>query len=205
MGTVGLVMVMPGDTLFYYEVSVRMLWCVNYVRLFVQHPVCVKTHGLYRTSLPWNNSDPSFCCIRWLFCPPSPNKVQGMSFLAAVLLLNMDSSEAFVCLCNLLAQPCYSVFFRIDRDLVGPAHSVCTVCIICIYTVLIQMQPYFDVFNHYFKEEVKSVYAHFEILDLLPHYYLMEWCVSVCVCVCVCVCVPVCVCRECNCVCVCAN
>jgi hypothetical protein len=87
---------------------------------------------------------------------PDIGYVQGMSFLAAVLL-NMDSYQAFVCLSNLLAQPCYSVFFRIDRNL---------------------MQPYFDVFNSFFKEEVKSVYSHFERLDVLPHYYLMEWVIT---------------------------
>ena len=42
-------------------------------------------------------------------------QVQGMSFLAAVLLLNMDQCDAFTCLANLLSKPCYNVFFRIDQ------------------------------------------------------------------------------------------
>ena len=46
--------------------------------------------------------------------------VQGMSFLTAVLLLNMDPPDAFVSLSNLLHQPCQRAFFRMDADMVRP-------------------------------------------------------------------------------------
>ena len=42
-----------------------------------------------------------------------------MSFLAAVLLLNMEGPDAFICLANLLNKSCYNVFFRVDYQLVS--------------------------------------------------------------------------------------
>lgn len=47
-----------------------------------------------------------------------PSQVQGMSFIAAMLLLNMEVAEAFVCFANLLNKPCLLAFFRLDRSLV---------------------------------------------------------------------------------------
>jgi hypothetical protein len=41
-----------------------------------------------------------------------------MSFIAAVLLLNMEINDAFVCFANLLNQPCQLAFFRLDESLV---------------------------------------------------------------------------------------
>jgi len=41
-----------------------------------------------------------------------------MSFVAAVLLLNMDVHDAFTCFANLLNRPCQIAFFRLDRNLV---------------------------------------------------------------------------------------
>ena len=46
-------------------------------------------------------------------------QVQGMSFIAAVLLLNMDVADAFICFANLLNCPCQVAFFRIHEGLVN--------------------------------------------------------------------------------------
>ena len=45
-------------------------------------------------------------------------QVQGMSFIAAVLLLNMEVADAFICFANLLNRPCQVAFFRIDETMV---------------------------------------------------------------------------------------
>ena len=45
-------------------------------------------------------------------------QVQGMSFIAAILLLNMDVADAFVCFANLLNRPCQVTFFRMDEEMV---------------------------------------------------------------------------------------
>ena len=44
-----------------------------------------------------------------------------MSFLAAVLLLNMEPSDAFICFANLLNKPCQLAFFRVDHPMVSTA------------------------------------------------------------------------------------
>lgn len=42
-------------------------------------------------------------------------QVQGMSFLAGVLLLNLDEAEAFLALANLLNRPLLLAFYRLDN------------------------------------------------------------------------------------------
>ena len=38
-----------------------------------------------------------------------------MSFIAAVLLLNMEPADAFVAFANLLNKPCQVAFYRLDE------------------------------------------------------------------------------------------
>ena len=47
---------------------------------------------------------------------PDIGYVQGMSFIASVFLLVMDSHLAFQCLANLLNRPFFLGFFRMDID-----------------------------------------------------------------------------------------
>lgn len=47
-----------------------------------------------------------------------PLQVQGMSFIAAVLILNLEEAEAFITFANLLNKPCQMAFFRVDHELV---------------------------------------------------------------------------------------
>lgn len=42
-----------------------------------------------------------------------------MSFLAGVLLLNMDVADSFICLANLLNRPSYLAFFKVEHELVN--------------------------------------------------------------------------------------
>lgn len=54
------------------------------------------------------------------FMPPSLlPQVQGMSFIAAVLSLNLDTADAFIAFSNLLNKPCQMAFFRVDHGLVS--------------------------------------------------------------------------------------
>lgn len=50
---------------------------------------------------------------------PSFPQVQGMSFIAAVLILNLDTADAFIAFSNLLNKPCQMAFFRVDHGLVS--------------------------------------------------------------------------------------
>lgn len=51
----------------------------------------------------------------WCF---SHLKVQGMSFIAAVLILNLEEADAFIAFANLLNKPCQLAFFRVDHSMV---------------------------------------------------------------------------------------
>jgi hypothetical protein len=45
-------------------------------------------------------------------------QVQGMAFLAAVLLLNMEEIDAFICFANLINRPMQMAFFSVDQPMV---------------------------------------------------------------------------------------
>ncbi len=91
----------------------------------------------------------AYACSR-----PDIGYVQGMSFLAAVLLLNMEPADAFISLANLLNRPSYLAFFKVDHAL---------------------MRPYFDTFNILLHNSLPKLSAHFSALDFSPEYYLIEW------------------------------
>lgn len=80
---------------------------------------------------PGGCSDCGGC--RWFDRPLSSPQVQGMSFIAAVLILNLDTADAFIAFSNLLNKPCQMAFFRVDHGLVSipmcvwvPGCRVCT-------------------------------------------------------------------------------
>ena len=43
--------------------------------------------------------------------------VQGMSFIAAILLLNLDEADAFVVFANLVNRPLLAAFYRVSTML----------------------------------------------------------------------------------------
>ena len=56
----------------------------------------------------------AYVCYR-----PDVGYVQGMSFIAAVLILNMDAPDAFVCFANLLNKPLHRAFFSLNQHVVS--------------------------------------------------------------------------------------
>lgn len=111
------------------------------------------TLGFFQEGGPYNRSLHdvlgAYACYR-----PDIGYVQGMSFLAAVLLLNMEAAEAFMCLANLLNRASYLAFFRVD------------------YT---KMRPYFEAFNFFLQETIPKLSVHFAQIEFSPEYYLIEW------------------------------
>ncbi|XP_064601801.1 TBC1 domain family member 12-like isoform X2 [Liolophura sinensis] len=91
----------------------------------------------------------AYACYR-----PDVGYVQGMSFIAAVLLLNMDVADAFICFANLLNKPCQVAFFRMDESL---------------------MKSYFQTFEEFFKENMPRLHQHFVQLSLTPEVYVIDW------------------------------
>ena len=45
--------------------------------------------------------------------------VQGMSFIAAILLLNLDEADAFIVFANLVNRPLLAAFYRVHSVLRG--------------------------------------------------------------------------------------
>ncbi|XP_075713878.1 TBC1 domain family member 14 isoform X1 [Rhinoderma darwinii] len=91
----------------------------------------------------------AYTCYR-----PDVGYVQGMSFIAAVLILNLDTADAFIAFSNLLNKPCQMAFFRVDHGL---------------------MLTYFAAFEVFFEENLTRLFAHFKKNNLTPDLYLIDW------------------------------
>ncbi|KAM4636278.1 TBC1 domain family member 12 [Discoglossus pictus] len=91
----------------------------------------------------------AYTCYR-----PDVGYVQGMSFIAAVLILNLEEADAFIAFANLLNKPCQLAFFRVD-------HSM--------------MLKYFATFEVFFEENLPKLFQHFNSYSLTPDIYLIDW------------------------------
>ncbi|EDL41811.1 TBC1D12: TBC1 domain family, member 12 [Mus musculus] len=91
----------------------------------------------------------AYTCYR-----PDVGYVQGMSFIAAVLILNLEEADAFIAFANLLNKPCQLAFFRVD-------HSM--------------MLKYFATFEVFFEENLSKLFLHFKSYNLTPDIYLIDW------------------------------
>ncbi|XP_041122955.1 TBC1 domain family member 14-like isoform X4 [Polyodon spathula] len=91
----------------------------------------------------------AYTCYR-----PDVGYVQGMSFIAAVLILNLDTADAFIAFANLLNKPCQMAFFRVDHSL---------------------MLTYFAAFDVFFEENLPKLFEHFKKNNLTPDIYLIDW------------------------------
>ncbi|KAK9971834.1 hypothetical protein ABG768_025181 [Culter alburnus] len=91
----------------------------------------------------------AYTCYR-----PDVGYVQGMSFIAAVLILNMDTVDAFIAFANLLNKPCQMAFYRVDHSL---------------------MLTYFGAFEVFFEENLPKLFAHFKNNNLSSDIYLIDW------------------------------
>ncbi|MGH0136924.1 UNVERIFIED_CONTAM: hypothetical protein FKN15_008498 [Acipenser sinensis] len=91
----------------------------------------------------------AYTCYR-----PDVGYVQGMSFIAAVLILNLEEADAFILFANLLNKPCQMAFFRVDHDL---------------------MLKYFAAFEVFFEENLPRLFVHFKTYNLTPDIYLIDW------------------------------
>ncbi|KAM3862856.1 TBC1 domain family member 12 [Diretmus argenteus] len=91
----------------------------------------------------------AYTCYR-----PDIGYVQGMSFIAAVLILNLEEADAFITFANLLNKPCQMAFFRVDHEL---------------------MLKYFAAFEMFFEENLPRLFSHFQTNSLTPDLYLIDW------------------------------
>jgi alpha-tubulin suppressor-like RCC1 family protein len=85
---------------------------------------------------------------------PDIGYVQGLSYIAATLLLEMDKFQAFVCFMNIILSPNILPFYRLDEQ---------------------NIKKRLDLFNEIFKINLPDLYEHFKENEVLPEHYLLEW------------------------------
>lgn len=85
---------------------------------------------------------------------PDVGYVQGMSFVGAVLSLNMEPSDAFACFANLLNHPCHRAAFTLDQK---------------------RMNIYYKVYSSALAHKLPKVFSHFTVAGLSPDLYLLDW------------------------------
>lgn len=91
----------------------------------------------------------AYVCYR-----PDVGYVQGMSFIAAILILNMELFDAFICFANLLNRPLHLAAYTLNQR---------------------QMQAYYAAYNEIFNYNLPKLFAHFEKSGLTPDLYLLDW------------------------------
>ncbi|XP_011634841.1 TBC1 domain family member 14-like [Pogonomyrmex barbatus] len=85
---------------------------------------------------------------------PDVGYVQGMSFVGAVLSLNMEPADAFACFANLLNHPCHRAAFTLDQK---------------------RMNTYYKVYSSALAHKLPKVFSHFTVAGLSPDLYLLDW------------------------------
>jgi len=85
---------------------------------------------------------------------PDVGYVQGMSFVGAVLSLNMEPSDAFACFANLLNYPCHRAAFTLDQK---------------------RMNTYYKVYSSALAHKLPKIFSHFTVAGLSPDLYLLDW------------------------------
>ena len=91
----------------------------------------------------------AYACLR-----PDVGYVQGMSYLAAVLLLYMDELNAFKCLVNILNRRNNMDFYLLKKEAID---------------------IYVKCFDYFFEEQLPLLYGHMSGEGLTSEMYLMDW------------------------------
>lgn len=91
----------------------------------------------------------AYTCFR-----PDVGYVQGMSFLAAMLLLNMGADHAFAAFANLLSSNIYFDFFRLDMD---------------------RMRVHLAAYEHLLEENLPALAQHLKAEGVESDQYVISW------------------------------
>ena len=95
----------------------------------------------------------AYVCYR-----PDIGYVQGMSFITAMLLINMDSYEAFQTLVSMLNRGCHMAFFTMDIP---------------------RIEGYKAAFNDLLAEVLPEVSRHFIAHNVPTEMYLLDWLMTI--------------------------
>jgi len=85
---------------------------------------------------------------------PDVGYVPGMSFLGAMLLLNMNTLDTFTCLANLINQPFLMSFYITNRH---------------------EMLKYTQAMDTIMAALLPKVHKHFQEIEITPEQYIIDW------------------------------
>ena len=85
---------------------------------------------------------------------PDIGYIQGLSFIAGILLLNMDKFKAFIALMNLILNPIMLPFYKMNNELI---------------------QQRLKLFKQVFYFNLPELCEHFDELGMLPENYFLVW------------------------------
>eukprot|EP01122_Echinamoeba_exundans_P017797 TRINITY_DN9753_c0_g1_i1.p1 TRINITY_DN9753_c0_g1~~TRINITY_DN9753_c0_g1_i1.p1 ORF type:complete len:786 (-),score=119.34 TRINITY_DN9753_c0_g1_i1:32-2389(-) len=85
---------------------------------------------------------------------PHTGYVQGMTYLAGMLLLYMDAADATLCLANLVDLPYLSALFTFN---------------------LPEMRRHSELFDQLFEHNLPALHAHFKQLEISDEHWLIDW------------------------------
>jgi hypothetical protein len=85
---------------------------------------------------------------------PDIGYVQGLSYIAGTLLLQMDKFTSFVCFMNIILSPNILPFYRLDEN---------------------NIKLRLELFNEIFKLNLPELYNHLQENEIFPEHYLLEW------------------------------
>jgi len=91
----------------------------------------------------------AYVCYR-----PDLGYVQGMSFIAAILLLNLDEADAFIVFANLVNRPLLAAFYRVDTAAMSQNYSI---------------------FSAHLASHLPRLARHFARAGLRPDLYMVDW------------------------------
>lgn len=90
----------------------------------------------------------------YTFYRPDIGYVQGMSYIAALLLIYLPAYPAFVCLCNIMNSPSVLGLYRLEPAAIAQRHDI----------FLMLLGHHYPVLRH-----------HFDRIGLMPEMFLLEW------------------------------
>lgn len=109
--------------------------------------------GIYKSDNPMNE-DLKEILMAFVACRPDIGYIQGLSFIAGMLRMQMDKFNAFTCFINLIISPEILPFFLYDT---------------------IGINKRISIFKELFSFNLPQLYKKFEDLEILPEYYFIEW------------------------------
>jgi hypothetical protein len=85
---------------------------------------------------------------------PDIGYVQGLSYIAGTLLLQMDKFQSFVCLMNITLNPNILPFYRLEEN---------------------GIKQRLLIFNDVFQHNLPKLFKHFVLNEVYSEHYLIEW------------------------------